>query len=261
MLSYQEIMDRGGFRLPNKIVFGFSNNAVKFLDGLTTNDMSKPINAFLDRLGKIIALADQKIVGDDVYIVIEEKYKDRFLDHISNFLKFSKVKMEQLNLNVVHIVNKNNKNNNHDKKIGSITIDRNIGYLSLLENLDALNGMNEIPDKIYEIIRIENNIPVQGIDFDNVMFLETGLYDSVSFTKGCYLGQEIIARVHHKGKPARKLARILYDELPEDDNVKINGEIAGKITSKCFSPKYGKYLAFAMIKDYEKEIDCGKVLE
>src|SRR3989338_4491335 len=174
--------------------------------------------------------------------------------------------MEKLDLKAVHIINGSNdkisdllapleKNNN-------MMIKKNIGAIVLLKDdeLRLLDNVNEIPDEIYEIVRIENNIPVQGIDFDNVMFLETGLYDAVSFTKGCYLGQEIIARVHYKGNPARKLVRTLYKELPEGGNVRIKGEIAGKITSECFSPKYNKYLAFAVIKDYEMEVDGGNIL-
>ena len=174
--------------------------------------------------------------------------------------------MERVDLKAVHIISGNNDKINNmlpTLEKNNIIIKKNIGCIALLKNdeLRLLDSLTEIPDEVYEVIRIENNIPVQGIDFDNVMFLETGLYDAVSFTKGCYLGQEIIARVHYKGKPARKLVRILYEALPEDDNVRINGEITGKITSKCFSPKYSKHLAFAIIKNYENDADEGKILK
>ena len=265
MKNYAEIMREGGCKTLNKSVFRFSNNAVKFLDGITANDMGKDANAFLDRLGKLIALADQKVIGDEVYIIIEEKFEGRFLQHINSFLRLSKTKMEKLDLKTAHIINdSNNKTSNMPaalEKNNNIIIRKNIGFIVLLKNdeLRLLDNVNEIPDEIYEIIRLENNIPIQGIDFDNVMLLETGLDDAVSYTKGCYLGQEIIARVHYKGKPARRLVRILYDKLPEDGNARINEEIVGKISSKCFSPKYNKYLAFAMIRDYNNEADGGKI--
>lgn len=265
--KYKRIMQEGGYKILDKSVFKFSNHAAKFLDGITTNEILKSTNACLDRLGKLIALADQKVIGDEVYIVIEKKFESKFLQHINSFIKFSKTKFEKPDLNAVHIINGSN-NKISDmlptlEKNNNILIKKNIGFIALLKNdeLSLLENLNEIPDDIYVIIRIENNIPAQGIDFDNVMFLETGLYDAVSFTKGCYLGQEIIARVHYKGKPARKLVRILYNKFPDDNNVRINGEIAGKITSKCFSPKYNKHLAFAMIKDYDKEVDNGEILK
>lgn len=261
--EYNRMMIEGGFKTLNKSAFKFSNNAVKFLNGLTTNDMNKDANAFPDRLGKLIVLADQKAAGDEVYIVIEEKFEERFLEHIGHFIKISKTKMEKLNLKAVHIIGGSNDNTRNFKKNENIIIGKNIGFIALLKDneLNLLENMKAIPDEVYEAIRIENNIPVQGIDFDSVMFLETGLDGAVSYSKGCYLGQEIIARVHYKGKPARKLVRILYDKLPEGDNVKIGGEIAGKITSRCFSPKYNKHLAFAMISYHENNADEGKLLK
>jgi len=248
-------MKQGNYKTLPKAVFKVTDDAVKFLDNFTTNEMAKSTNAFLDKFGKLIALADQKIVNNEVYLVIEEKYKDKFLEHINNFIRFSKSKIEQLDLKVFHIINNNDKS-----KIGNLTISKNIGYITLLKNneLNLLDNLDEIPDNIYEIIRIENNIPVQGIDFDNNMFLETGV-DAVSYTKGCYLGQEIIARTHNLGKPAKKLVRILFDKIP--DKLTINGEEVGQITSKCFSPKHNKFLAFAMIRHYDLKLDSGEVLK
>jgi len=134
---------------------------------------------------------------------------------------------------------------------------QNIGYLAILEDTKELT-VQEISDEIYNTIRLENNIPLQGTDFENQMFLDIGLEDSVSFTKGCYLGQEVMARVHNLAKPQRKLVRILYDKLPE--KVTIQGKEVGKITSSCFSPKYKKHLVFALIKNYEERVDDGQIL-
>ena len=248
--QYKKIMEEGGYKLLPKIAFKFSNNTEKLLNGITTNELDKDTNAFLDRFGKLVALADQKIIGDDLYIIIEDKYQIKFLQHINNYIKLSDTKMQILTLSVVHILN--------DNFIGDITFKKNIGYLSLLENLDSVSHLNKISDEVYDAIRLENDIPIQGIEFDNNMFLETGLYDTVSFTKGCYLGQEIIARVHNLGKPPRKLIRILYDKIPE--SVTVNGEKVGDLTSKCFSYKYSKYLVFAIISKYDQQVDDGEIL-
>src|SRR3989338_6488851 len=142
MKNYAEIMREGGCKTLNKSVFRFSNNAVKFLDGITANDMGKDANAFLDRLGKLIALADQKIIVDEVYIIIEEKFEGRFLQHINSFIKFSKTKMEKLDLKAVLIINGNN------NKINKIIIKKNIGFMVLLKNdeFGLLNGLTEISD-------------------------------------------------------------------------------------------------------------------
>ncbi|MBI2108366.1 hypothetical protein HYT54_04520 [Candidatus Woesearchaeota archaeon] len=261
---YNKILQQGGYKILPRTALKVSDNAVKFLDGLTTNEMAGDRNAFLDRLGRLVALVEQKIVNDEAHIILENSHKDRLLQHLDSYLKISRVKIGQLNMKVVSIIEGKNGGFSHIlkefQKNDNIMIKNNMGYTVLLDNMDILDGIAEIPDEIYEIIRIENNIPLQGIDFDSCMFLETGLYDAVSFTKGCYLGQEIIARTHNLGKPARMLVRILYEKLPEDGNVRISGEIAGKITSGCFSPKYNKFLAFAMIRDYDKEVDGGIIV-
>ena len=94
----------------------------------------------------------------------------------------------------------------------------------------------------FNTTRIEAGRPLFGIDFDDsVLPAETGLFDrAVSLTKGCYLGQEIVARMHARGQVARKLVGIRMDNdaLPlagtkiYDD---AQNEIGG-ITSSTISP-------------------------
>jgi folate-binding protein YgfZ len=94
----------------------------------------------------------------------------------------------------------------------------------------------------FNTTRIEAGRPLFGIDFDDsVLPAETGLFDrAVSITKGCYLGQEIVARMHARGQVARKLVgiRMENDALPiagskiYDD---AQNEIGG-ITSSTISP-------------------------
>lgn len=94
----------------------------------------------------------------------------------------------------------------------------------------------------YNACRIEGGRPIFGIDFDeSVLPAETGLLDrAVSFTKGCYVGQEVVARMHARGQLARKLVgiRMESDALPiagekifDDD-----GNEVGGVTSSTLSP-------------------------
>src|SRR5206468_6008208 len=66
----------------------------------------------------------------------------------------------------------------------------------------------------YNAARIEAGRPLFGIDFDDsVLPAETGqLARAVSFTKGCYLGQEVVARMHARGQVARQLVGIKMDD-------------------------------------------------
>ena len=76
-------------------------------------------------------------------------------------------------------------------------------------------GAVEVGEDAAEIVRIESGIPRFGAEMNaETMPAEAGIVDSaVSFTKGCYIGQEPVARLHYKGRPNRHL-RGLRAERP-----------------------------------------------
>lgn len=238
-----------GFKLLNKTVFKFSH-AQDFFHAVSSNTLDKSRNAFVDRFGKLVVVFDQLVQGDMVYVVFESKYEEKLLKHLEMYLKLSKVKVEKLPLKVAHVIS--------NKSFGNLVIPQNVGYLSLLEDLSLLSSLKEFTDDNYERLRIENNIPLQGKDFEHEMLLEIS-DEAVSFTKGCFLGQEILARVHNLSRPVRKLVRILYDRIPE--RVTINGKDVGEITSSCYSDKYQKHIVFAIISNYDLEVDQGMIFK
>src|SRR3989338_7306365 len=101
--EYEIVMHQGGFTLLKKSVIKLYD-AVTFLGNLTVSIMRDGKNAFIDRLGKLIVLFDQKIVGNDVFIVFEEEFQKRLMDHLSLYAKLSKTKIEKCNLLVAHII-------------------------------------------------------------------------------------------------------------------------------------------------------------
>jgi folate-binding protein YgfZ len=107
-----------------------------------------------------------------------------------------------------------------------------------------------------EILRIEAGVPRYGVDIDETkVVLETGLDDAVSFTKGCYIGQEIIARIHFRGHVAKRLAGIVLDaegEVRPEDKIRTpEGKEIGWITSSVYSPRMRCRVALGYVKyDY-----------
>lgn len=102
-----------------------------------------------------------------------------------------------------------------------------------------------------EVLRVEAGLPRYGIDMgeDNIL-LETNLDDAVSFNKGCYLGQEVIERVHSRGHVNRKLVGILLDgnvAARHGDSIFSDGKDVGKITSSVYSPKLNHPIALAYL--------------
>ncbi|MGZ4340333.1 MAG: CAF17-like 4Fe-4S cluster assembly/insertion protein YgfZ [Gaiellaceae bacterium] len=101
------------------------------------------------------------------------------------------------------------------------------------EALDA--GLEPtLSDKELELRRIESGVPrwEREID-DRILPAEAGLDEThVSFSKGCYPGQEPVARLHFRGHPNRRLRVLELDELPQDDAPLLHdGREVGRVTS------------------------------
>lgn len=108
-----------------------------------------------------------------------------------------------------------------------------------------------ISDPVWEVLRIEAGIPRFGIDMTatNVV-LETVPEEAVSYTKGCYVGQEIIARIHWRGHVAKQLTGLKLDGPASHDEqlVTADGRDAGRITSVAYSPALDQWVALGVVK-------------
>jgi folate-binding protein YgfZ len=88
------------------------------------------------------------------------------------------------------------------------------------------------PDEL-EALRIEAGTPVWGKELDeSILPAEAGLDEThVSFTKGCYPGQEPIARLHYRGRPNRRLRRLEVESAQAGDEIVLDGKSVGRVTS------------------------------
>ena len=101
-----------------------------------------------------------------------------------------------------------------------------------------------------ECLRIESGRPRLGLDMGSSTLLqEAGLNDrAVSFTKGCYVGQETVARLHYKGKPNRHLRGLrLTAPASHGDEILLGDKPVGTIGSACVSPVHGP-IALALVR-------------
>jgi folate-binding protein YgfZ len=106
------------------------------------------------------------------------------------------------------------------------------------------SGAQPIGDDTFEILRVEAGIARFGQDIDETNVVpETNLDDAVSYTKGCYVGQEIIVRIKHRGHPAKKLTGLRFETDQQIEPGAVirsteNQEI-GRVTSAVISPRRG----------------------
>ena len=103
-----------------------------------------------------------------------------------------------------------------------------------------------------EILRIEAGVPVFGRDMtEDTIPVEANLTDAISYTKGCYVGQEVIARLDARGHVNRRLMglRLDGDALPQAGDVIVSPEReVGWVTSAAFSPALQQPIAMGYIR-------------
>lgn len=120
-------------------------------------------------------------------------------------------------------------------------------------------GVSEVGKSAFEITRIEDGIPSEGVDAgEEYILLESELEAAVSYTKGCYLGQEVIARIHWRGQPAKRLRGFLInaEDLPAKGTElfavegQMAGRRAGEITSSIYSVALNQKIALGYAHRY-----------
>jgi folate-binding protein YgfZ len=113
-----------------------------------------------------------------------------------------------------------------------------------------LEGVEPVSADAAEVLRVESGRPRLGLDFDSETIpQEAGLNErGVSFTKGCYVGQETVARLHYKGKPNRHLRGLRLSAPAErGDELRLGERVVGALGTVVESPVEGP-IALALVR-------------
>jgi aminomethyltransferase len=116
-------------------------------------------------------------------------------------------------------------------------------------------GARWVGEETMNVLRVEAGVPLYGADItEENLLLETDLDSHVSFTKGCYLGQEIVERVRSRGHVNRRLRGLLINSTTRarpGDAIRADDKPVGAITSSVLSPRLGRAIALGYIhRDY-----------
>ncbi|MBA2346754.1 MAG: folate-binding protein YgfZ [Solirubrobacterales bacterium] len=118
-------------------------------------------------------------------------------------------------------------------------------------------GAEPVPEAAADVLRVATGRPRYGVDLDDsVIPQEAGLNErAVSFTKGCYVGQETVARLHWRGKPNRHLRGVRLDGPAGEGTplVSAAGKAVGALSSVVEHPELG-WIALAIVR---REIEPG----
>jgi folate-binding protein YgfZ len=207
-------------------VFRFSGtDARKFLQNLITNDIKRldtgPVySALLTPQGKFIAdfflIAD----GNDILMDVDAGAAATLIPRLNMYKLRADVTISETDLIVSRGLN--------DAPEGAVADprDANLGwryYGAEDHNMDTVD---------WDALRVDHKIPEMGRELDAESYiLEMGFegLNGVDFRKGCYVGQEITARMKHKTELRKGLARLVADaDIPENAAVISNGKVIGR---------------------------------
>ena len=203
--------------LCSKTVLRFYPAAGKFINDYSTNVAEAPRNAFVDLHGRIVAVVDQqKINVDEVWIILETRCVERLLSHLKKYLSLSETTLEKLDAKKVY------------------------WDLEAHKPIVTDQSMPEVvSEEEFTRYRVQNNLRLQGVDYDDEMILNLADDTLVSYTKGCYLGQEIVARVHYRGRAPKKIVVRSENECTPEESA--------RMTSKVWDPVRSQTVGFVLV--------------
>tara|TARA_B100000953_G_C18028270_1_gene422385 strand:- start:79 stop:948 length:870 start_codon:yes stop_codon:yes gene_type:complete len=225
--------------------------SIDFLDRISTNKISvktKNISSktiITDNKGSIVDILSYSIINENqINIVIKKNNVKKTLNHIRDFIILEDINfiLDQpiIRLSTFNIddftIQKLQKQSLLSFKYEKDLI--NSSEFFIYENEFEKLSINVLQDnKTQKISNKEANLIdlyTKKIKFDNKVSkinpLECGLYEYISFDKGCYIGQEVIARLHNYEKISRKLTYFISENpVKKNENIKINNISVGKI--------------------------------
>ncbi len=256
----------GSYEQKRGLIAVWGKEAIQFLDGLISNDMKTLVDgqimlaAFPNAQGRLLAVVRVLRQGDRFLFETEETTREKVFNNLCRFTFAGDFFVEDLSSNYSYFDLFNM--SDPPASAGGVNIGERAAFVKsdnstvFRDEMLAANAV-AISDDVYEVIRIESGIAKYGVDMDETTIVpELGMDGLISYKKGCYIGQEIIARIHFRGHVAKRLTGVILSEsgafapgfMMGHELTSAEGKNAGRVTSVTFSPKLEKNIALAFVR-------------
>jgi folate-binding protein YgfZ len=281
--QYRALREEAGFVRRGEVSFlaAQGSDAADYLQGQLTNDVEalEPGDgcyaALLDRKGHM--QGDMRVLrteGDSFLLNLEPEAMPAVLRHLSMYKIGREVEVEDVTaanalvsvigpassaLTDTPPLSPEDAHARHEVRGVSCRVIATDGGLDLvcapadvgeLASGLAAAGVAEVSEAAVEVVRVERGRPRFGREMTTETIpQEAGINErAVSFTKGCYIGQETVARLHYKGKPNRHL-RGLRSERPLEAGAEVHAgeKLVGRVGTAVLSPALGA-IALAVLR-------------
>ncbi len=257
----------------------------RLLHAMTTNQVEK-LNTgegvyafFLNAQGRILGDVNVFCLADQLLLDTEPEARQRVFEHLDKFIIADDVTLEDITDHLATIAVEGPEMAEVLQSIGVpvpenefsierwgnrliarvsstgsegvfifLPVDEKAELVALLEKAEVPEADAEAADAV----RLENQRPRYGSDFDDTLIpQETQQMQAISFTKGCYLGQEIVERVRSRGNLNKMLVPMVIeteDPIDPATRVFLEDKDIGRITSSAYSPADQKTHAFGVLR-------------
>jgi folate-binding protein YgfZ len=265
---------------------------IDFINRMSTNDFGKfPEDEFRKTVlttdkGRIVDLINILNFSDQQLILTSNNFQDKIISHLDKYIIMDDVSLEKSNDKYFNIIITGDNLTELAKEIFSLNLDieKNKVYKltkdeflfflfiddfkfdslniickeeSLEKFKDILKNFEQQSCEEYDYFRIVEGLPEGENEFnDQINPMECGLDKYISFTKGCYIGQEVIARLDSQGKRPKQMVKINSESiLSKDDKIFTEDKEAGFISSAINVNGNNAALGFirSVNLDFEKE--------
>jgi folate-binding protein YgfZ len=231
----------------------------RFLHGMCTNDIKKLLPgqgcmaAIVNRQGKMVAEMIVQATENALLLEMERSNLIPTIEHLQKFLVADDVALKVSDAAVLglsgpraqSLLNVRDLPDFHFMMRDGVVVTRNRtlgveGYHLIVPasksgEADGIlgHGVAPVGFEAQETLRIENGFPRWGADMDGTLLpMEAGLEPlAISYTKGCYIGQEVIQRVKTYSEPPRMLVQLEVTDAAAGDKIHKGTEEAGVVTS------------------------------
>jgi len=239
------------------------NDLIDFLNRMSTNDLRKfPADEFRKTVltsdkGRIIDLINILNFKEHQFILTSQGFQEKVISHLGKYIIMDDVALEDSGEKYFHIIVTGDDIPVTAKEISGKDVllnkiykleedeymfldDFKIESLNIICKEKSLNKFKELLKdhslqtcEEYEFMRIDAGVPEGENEFnDNINPMECGLDKYISFKKGCYIGQEVIARLDSQGKRPKQMVKIESEKsLSSGDKIFSDNKEAGFISS------------------------------
>jgi len=252
--QYEQLNNGSAFvRLDSTVIEITGNDRQTFLHNFCTNEIKG-----LDAGGKTIAHMHVLNTGDSLVLHGVAGIGPVLMEHLDRYIIREDVQLADVSAlrEVAFAPGKSSLETNRvsvdseSSKIEANVEIADFGNLSIGQSDVEIDG-TEVPIEALEMLRVEKRSPWFGRDIDDSNLPQELLRDdkAISFNKGCYLGQETVARIDAMGKVNRVLVAVSMEaELPVGSELMLDDKAMGKLTSVAWSPSQNGWLGMAIVR-------------